>query len=160
MSNATGQVQTVQRKTEVNGKVFRSPLVSLKINNQWFNCGFDDPKVSEGDVVTVEYTEGKYGKDVTKGSVKMATAEATKVAVKQSDDRQTSIVYQSQHRDAVEAINFSIQNGYISMPTKKADQYSVYLDLIKDLTVQWCKEALNPDLSTAETSDVEEEQFS
>lgn len=158
MGTTVGTVQKISVKTENKGKVFKTPLYGIQVDGAWYNCGFDKPAANEGDVVSFEYQEDKWGKQVTKGSIKPATAAAKATVVQNNDARQLSIVYQSQHRDSVEAVNFAIQHGMVSLPTKKADQYSVYLELIKDLTVQWTQDALAPVLTTTEEAVQEAEQ--
>jgi hypothetical protein len=158
MGTAVGTVQKISVKTENKGKVFKSPLYGMQVEGTWYNCGFDKPAANEGDVVSFDYTEDKYGKQVTKGSIKPATAAAKAVVVQSNDARQLSIVYQSQHRDAIEAVNFAIQSGMVSLPTKKADQYSVYLELVKDLTIQWTQDALTPVLDPVTEPEQEAEQ--
>jgi len=60
-------------------------------------------------------------------------------------------VYQSQHRDAVAFVQFAVEQGAIKLPAKQADKYDVLLELVQGLTVQWCLNALDPDLTQEAT---------
>lgn len=156
---AQGFVEVVSAKNEsAAGKRFRSPLYSFKINEDWFNCGFDNPNISKGDSIEFSFTEDKFGKNVDVKSIQkstsapVATSSGKARAVPVSGDRQVSIVYQSQHRDAIEAVNFMITNGLVKLPTKQADKYDTYMELVKTVTVTWANESLDPVLDLPESS--------
>jgi len=150
-----GFVEVVNTTTETkSGKRLRSPLYSFKVGDDWFGCGFDNPKIEKGDTVEFSYSEGQYGKEADVSSIvkksnadvkTAATSKSTGVSV--AGDRQVSIVYQSQHRDAVAFVQFAVEQGAIKLPAKQADKYDVLLDLVEGLTVQWTLDALDPDLS-------------
>ncbi len=156
MTIVQGIAEVVKEQTEINGKVLRSPLYSIKLDNGlWYSFGFKNPGVSQYDSIEFEATNGKFGWEGVSSSV--VTAEGKKASGAKgtgkalpSDQRQTSIVYQSQHRDAITAVSFAIENKLVKLPAKQSAQYDVFLELVKDLTVQWCNEALQPDLSTPE----------
>lgn len=151
MGTVTGKVETVQIKRETkDGKPMRTPLYSLKVDGKWYGCGFDKPDTQEGAVIQFEANDGKYGAEVVKGTIKAGTAKAVQQVQQKADDRQLSIIYQSQHRDAVEAVNFAIDHGFVKLPAKAADQYDVYLGLINDLTKKWTGEAMNPTFEAQE----------
>jgi hypothetical protein len=64
----TGTVEAVGKK-EVKTKYGMKPTFSLKMDGEWYQCGFTDPRVSAGDEISFEYTDGTYGKEVAKGSI-------------------------------------------------------------------------------------------
>lgn len=64
----TGTVESASKK-EVKTKFGMKPTFSLKIDGDWYACGFTDPHCSAGDVIAFSYTEGKYGKEIDKGSI-------------------------------------------------------------------------------------------
>lgn len=64
----TGTVES-QSKKEVKTKFGMKPTWSLKIDGEWYACGFTDPRVTAGDVIHFTMTEGKYGKEIDKGSI-------------------------------------------------------------------------------------------
>lgn len=73
----TGTVES-QSKKEVKTKFGMKPTWSLKIDGEWYACGFTDPRVTAGDVIAFSFTEGKYGKEIDKGSImKTGAAPAT-----------------------------------------------------------------------------------
>lgn len=154
---AQGFVEAVSAKNKTKaGKSLRSPLYSFKVGDDWFGCGFDNPNIEKGDTIEFSFTEGDYGKEADVSSIsKKSNAEVKQAATSKSagvsvaGDRQTSIVYQSQHRDAVEFIKFAVEQGAIQLPAKKADKYDVLLNLVECLTVDWTLAALDPDLSGA-----------
>ena len=64
----TGTVESASKK-EVKTKFGMKPTFSLKIDGEWYACGFTDPHCSAGDEIAFSYTEGKYGKEIDKGSI-------------------------------------------------------------------------------------------
>lgn len=150
----SGTVEVLQEKTEAkSGKRLRSPLYSVKLDDgQWYNFGFNRPRCAKGDAISFQASQGEYGWEGDADTVTVAAAgsPAAKAVVQTGDARQTSIVYQSQHRDALAAVQFAIQADLVKLPAKQADKYDVFLELIKDLTVTWTKDALQPDLSEPE----------
>jgi hypothetical protein len=78
--NVTGvTVEEVSTK-EVNTKFGPKPTFSFKAGGQWYKTGFTRPAVKVGDTVDIEYTEGKYGKDVNaKGGIVVTGAGAAPV---------------------------------------------------------------------------------
>lgn len=64
----TGTVEG-QSKKEVKTKFGMKPTWSLKIDGEWYSCGFTDPRCSPGDVINFTFTEGRYGKEIDKGSI-------------------------------------------------------------------------------------------
>lgn len=159
-------VEAVSAKTTTKaGKSLRSPLYSFKAGDFWYGCGFDNPNIEKGDNIEFTFTEGDYGKEADVGSIKKVngadvpskTVTSGKTATSVAGDRQLSIVYQSQHRDAVAFVQFAVEQGAIKLPAKQSDKYDVLLDLVQGLTVQWCTEALDPDLSTPSVEEPQEE---
>lgn len=62
--NVTGvTVQDVSNKM-VNTKFGPKPTYSFKADGEWYKTAFTQPRVKVGDVVDIEFTEGRYGKDV------------------------------------------------------------------------------------------------
>ena len=158
MTTASGFVEAYSAKTETKtGKRLRSPLYSFMVDNQWYGCGFDNPNVEKGDTIEFTFTKGTYGLDVDvssitkKSNTAVKSAATNKTGVSVAGDRQVSIVYQSQHRDAVSFVQFAVEQGAIKLPAKQADKYDVLLELVQGLTVQWCLDALDPDLTQEAT---------
>lgn len=156
MAQASGFVEVVTAKTETKaGKRLRSPLYSFKIDNDWYGCGFDNPGIEKGDTVEFEFSEGDYGKECNVSTIKKTTSapvnsNSNAKSVSVSGDRQVSIVYQSQHRDALSAVQFMVEQGIVKLPSKQAEKYDVFLGLVKEITTQWTVQALDPDLSEQE----------
>lgn len=156
-----GYVETVQVKTTAkSGKPLRSPLYSMKIDGQWYGCGFDNPGVSEGETISFDFTEGQYGKELTSGSIsKVAagTAPAATAGGKASsvtpDQRQASIVYQSSRKDAIALLDFATARELVKLP--KAGGYDALLAMVDDLTLEFARKAVAPDLSEAAEVPVE-----
>lgn len=63
-----GIVETTSKK-EVKTKFGLKPTYSVKVDGEWYSNGFTDPRVSAGDEIAFEYTDGKYGREFDKGSV-------------------------------------------------------------------------------------------
>lgn len=64
----TGIVEGVYKK-DVKTKFGNKQTHSFKMDGEFFSCGFTDPRLSVGDEISFEYTEGTYGKEVAKGSI-------------------------------------------------------------------------------------------
>lgn len=152
MSTVNGTVQKVQERWESNaGKKFRSPLYNLLVNGDWYGCGFNNPNVVEGDFITFNAEPNAYnGYDADVDSIEKGAKQEVPAA-KQADtpyvdNRQLSIVYQSQHRDAITAVSFLVENEILALPKTKAKAYDAFLGYVEELTAKWTKEALNPEL--------------
>src|SRR5690242_7231085 len=74
MSNALNvQVEQVNTK-DVTTKFGAKKTYSFKAGGAWYNTGFKKHNLNVGDVVSFDYTEGTYGKDVEMGSLKKGAA--------------------------------------------------------------------------------------
>jgi hypothetical protein len=73
--NVTGIVEQLGTKP-VNTKFGSKTTYSAKVNGQWFRFGFKDPKFTVGDSVSLEYTPGQYGNEVTNFGKSTATTPA------------------------------------------------------------------------------------
>lgn len=62
--NVSGAIEAVGTKP-VNTKYGSKNTYSAKVGGQWYKFGFKDPKLSVGDNVSLEYTPGQYGNEVT-----------------------------------------------------------------------------------------------
>lgn len=65
---AEGVVQKIHTKTG-QGKKGPWTLYRTLIGDEWYGCGFDKPKFSEGDNVEIEWDEDQYGKNVKRSKV-------------------------------------------------------------------------------------------
>jgi len=146
---ASGYVEAVSAKTTSKaGKVFRSPLYSFLVNEEWYGCGFDNPNVEQGDMIDFTFVQGARGKDVEVSSINKGIAQAVSPAEGAGtqpvniDNRQLSIVFQSSRKDAIQVITAAAAAGYAKIP--KTNSYEVFLDLIDDLTQEFCHAALVP----------------
>lgn len=72
----TGTVEGASKK-EVKTKFGMKPTFSLKIDGEWYSCGFTDPRCSSGDVIAFTYTDTKYGREIDKGSIMKTGAAVT-----------------------------------------------------------------------------------
>ncbi len=79
----TYTIEQVKSKT-VTTKFGEKLSYSFKANGDWFNHGFKKPVFAEGDVVTFDYAEGKYGKDVDPTTVRKASGAAPAASVPKS----------------------------------------------------------------------------
>lgn len=113
--NTTGIVVELDSK-EVKTKFGMKPTYSFKLDdNVWYRCGFKDPKLGVGMKVDFSYTPGKYGNDVTEGSItaSKATVGAASAVPRSGgkgvfpvppDDGQRSIVRQNALTNARELV--------------------------------------------------------
>lgn len=63
-----GIVETTSKK-EVKTKFGMKPTYSVKVDGEWYSNGFTDPRVSAGDEISFDYTDGRYGREFDKGTV-------------------------------------------------------------------------------------------
>lgn len=147
MPKATGVVQHVKsewKKSQKTGKDFQ--VHSVKMGDVWYNCGFNDTGVFEGDNVEIIYSVGKYGCDVEKGAITRITgavpagkadvqAPATGGTVGKStvyvDTRQESIHFQSSRKDAIAVADIALKYDLLKLPTaqnKKLDVVTAFID--------------------------------
>lgn len=73
------QASTADRNTKWGLK----KVHSLKINGEWFQCGFKDPRVKAGDVVNLSFTDDQYGHQIDMSSFVIASKGTGVVAVSQ-----------------------------------------------------------------------------
>lgn len=71
MSQITGIVQAVNAR-EVTTKWGKKNVYDIVVDGNTFNAGFSKPAFGIGDAVTFDSSTGKYGNDITKGSLKAA----------------------------------------------------------------------------------------
>jgi len=73
MSITNAVVEAVSSK-EVTTKFGAKKTYSIKLRGgDWYSCGFTDPKVHKDDVVSFEYEETTYGKQVTPKTLTKST---------------------------------------------------------------------------------------
>jgi len=63
-----GVVEAVSKK-EVKTKFGMKPTFAIKVDGEWYSCGFTDPRAGSGDEVTFEFTAGRYGNEIDKGTL-------------------------------------------------------------------------------------------
>lgn len=125
--------------TGVVEKVFvKNGNTALLIDGTWYGAGKGKVNVEDGQEVTfeVEYN-GKYA-NVARGTLRTNSAPASEKsaapAVKAADGRQQAIHYQSSRKDAIEVAQAAVTSGFVTPPTKKADQLEWFLALVDNLT--------------------------
>lgn len=63
MTAISGNVEAMGTK-EVKTRFGMKPTYSIKVDGEWYKCGFKKPRCGKGDNVTFTFTEGTYGKEV------------------------------------------------------------------------------------------------
>ena len=127
--------------TGVVGQVFnRGEMWSLKIGEEWYGCGRDQPQVQDGQTVTLEYKENTKGdrtyKNVIKNTIKVVSG-ATSEAASSSNSvssRDVSIQYQSSRKDALAILPLLIENAAVPIQSKSGDKYDAILAVVVELT--------------------------
>lgn len=72
MNVSNGRVEAVSTKP-VETRYGTKNTYSIKVDGKWYKCAFKDPKLASGDVVSFEYTPGKYGDEVNTATIKKET---------------------------------------------------------------------------------------
>jgi len=103
--------------------------------------GFDAPKVSPGQIITVEastnsrgYLEGNPKTINVVGAAAVPTGSVQRAAP--DDQRQRSIVAQSSYKTAADVLSVAISSGAIKLPAAKTaanDQLGVVLDALDEI---------------------------
>ena len=140
-------MQGTVNRVNNNGKAY-----SAEIDGQWYGAGFNPVSFKEGDVLEFEIEQRGQFKNlknprVVQGGVSEvsnapAPAQAARPAKGGVDpqvwvDKDTSILYQSSHKDALVFVGMLLQNGAVSLPTKKADQADAVNALVEDYSAQF-----------------------
>ncbi len=73
MTKAVATVEQLSDR-EVNTRFGKKKTYSFKANNEWYSTAFKAPKVSVGDVVSFEFEETKYGKNVDPATIEPSLA--------------------------------------------------------------------------------------
>jgi len=82
-------------------------------------------------------------------TIKTADAAAPAVmkkAVKNVDNRQRSIVLQTAFKIAPSMVGYAIDNNFVTMPTKKADKFDAYKELVVDTALELAARFIDPPL--------------
>lgn len=66
--NQQGVIEGVYKK-DVKTRFGTKQTHSFKMDGAFFSCGFNDPRLAVGEEIAFEFTEGTYGKEVTKGTI-------------------------------------------------------------------------------------------
>jgi hypothetical protein len=80
--NKTGVVEQLGGR-DVKTRFGMKKTYSAKVGGEWFNFNFKDPRLIVGEAVSIEYTPGTYGNDVThveKGGVVPAASAPSEAA--------------------------------------------------------------------------------
>lgn len=139
--NMTETVKGVVERINKNAGGF----YGVKIGEDWFGAGKFEPKFSEGDEVSFEYSSnGKYKnmefKTVTvleKGAGKAdrsSSSGSSTAAPTNWDLKDKRITYLASRKDAIELARLAIDKDAIILPTKKQDRLEVIVALVDELT--------------------------
>lgn len=151
-----GTVKAISQK-EFNGKT----MYSFKVDEDWFGCGPDNPKLDKGDLIEFDYTENGRWKNVAvktisvlrKGS-EVFKASTRKVSVGGARDEywvkkeerdvvtQKVIQLQSSRNSAIALADVLLKNNAIKLPEAQAKRMDVVVALVKDLTALFEAESL------------------
>ncbi len=151
MAKATGVVQFVKSEVKQSNRTGKSFQVhSIKMDDEWYNCGFNDPGVFEGDNVEIIYDSGKYGRDVEKGNVTRISGPLSSgkanvptgqtnapAATVSKDNRQDSIHFQSSRKDAIAVAELAIKHDLLKLPTAQNKKLDAVLQFVDHMTNQY-----------------------
>ena len=129
--------QTSTKPTSRGGTAY-----NMKVDGTWYGCGFDDPGVGMGDVVSFTANQnGNYWNATNVQVVQKSTGTPpAKPAASATnwDTRDLSIKLQSCRKDAIEMAQIMFSQEAIAFPakTKAADKYDIVLSVIDELTAR------------------------
>lgn len=143
-------------KRDWNGKT----MYSIKVDDDWYGTGAENPKVDKGDLIEFDYTEnGKWknadvktisvlrkGSEVFKASTKSVAFGAKDDYWKKREERdvitQQIIQLQSSRNSAIALADVLLKNGAVKLPEAQAKKMDVVIALVKDLTGNFEAESL------------------
>lgn len=143
-------------KRDWNGKT----LYSIKVDDEWYGTGTDNPKLDRGDLIEFNYTEnGKYknadvktisvlrkGTEVFKASTKNVAFGGKDDYWKKREERdvitQQVIQLQSSRNSAIALADVLLKNGAVKLPEAQAKKMDVVVALVKELTGNFEAESL------------------
>ena len=143
MSNVTGVIDAIGTKS-VKTKFGMKNVYSIKVDGEWYKCGFKQPRADKGDEVSFNYTEGTYGKEIAEevvgsGSVPKSVAREAPVAARPRGgfpipalDGQRAIVRQNSVTNAVnllretfdKSVPFAARADVIILTARMFEAYS------------------------------------
>jgi len=135
-------------------------MYSFKVDEDWYGCGSDDPKVSKGDLIEFDFTENgrwknvdvksisvlRHGTEVIKtSSRKMAIGGARDDYWNRKEERdiitQSVIQLQSSRNSAIALADLILKNNAVKLPEAQAKRMDVVVALVSDLTSKFEEEA-------------------
>lgn len=142
-----GFVEAVPEKSGTSKKGKAWTLYAVKVDGVHYSCGFDRPSVNPGDYVSIVVVKDDRGYDsVGKLTVLPAPAQAqvssaASATTHPAGDRNSSIVYQSSRKDALELVQLLMAEDALPISAAKtaagkAARYAELLALVDKLTVQ------------------------
>ena len=126
--NQTGELKRIMSR----GKAW-----NIQVGSDWFGYGFEEPAAKEGDTVEFQWEQKGNFRNVVKGSMSVvgqgvaapAPAKANSYA-----DRDTSIQYQSSRKDALAILPILLEQGAVSLPSKKDAKFDACMALLNEIT--------------------------
>lgn len=134
-------MQGTVNKVNFNGKAY-----SAEVDGSWYGAGFNEPQFSEGDVIEFQVEQRGKFKNLqgakTIGSASTGTTAAPKAKAGAVDpqvwiDKDTSILYQSCRKDAINFVGVLLANQAVAVPAKKSDQADAIQALVEDYSAQF-----------------------
>lgn len=129
-------------------------VYSVQVNGQYYGGFWNDaPKCQEGDNVQFDATQNGQYWNANPNTMQVVSAPAAPAASAPAtggrsfnDNRQDSIVFQSSRKDAIQLVGIMLANDALTLPAKKADKYSVLVDIVRELTDEFAYDALSPSI--------------
>lgn len=116
-----------------------------------YGCGFNKPDVVKGDLVEFEVVMNGNFSNIKKGTLKKVQNNQSTNANTSggggygfSQERQDSIIYQSCLKTAVDLSTWMVEQGVVSLPSKKSEKYGAMVALVQEMTNEFAWAAKNP----------------
>lgn len=146
MNQGKGKVEFVKKND--------SGYYSLLVDETWYGAGKSAPQCKKDDVISFIYTmNGKYSNidpasiKVEESTVSQGKSVASAAGGNKNDywenrfafdvEKEKAYRFRAHRATAVNVAELMIEQGIVSLPTKKADQYDAVLALIDELTTHY-----------------------
>lgn len=150
--SVTGEVKVKYKKAKGKGNLW-SLLILDGGSEEWYSCGFDEPKCEKGDKVSFDTYEDQYGVKCDPKTIKVLDASPKQHANKSAksfkgnarDDywaekekydkqvRQPLIMMQNATGVAAQLFTALQAEGAIQLPAKKAEKFDIAMQIFKEI---------------------------
>ena len=140
---AQGYIQNIATK-QGQGRNGPYTMYSMKVDNEWYSCGFKPINAKEGDYVSFSIIQKGQYKNAENIAPTATAAPAAQAAAPQAsggavpvNKRDISIHFQSSRNAAISTVDLLLKSEAVKLPAKQSDKYDAALALIDEITARY-----------------------